>query len=264
MRHLSHAGLAAALLAATGAAAEMPAFYDLGGRPDKELVAAGLNYFRAARFAGSAETRTIVVPSATWVATNGLFADVVNGVGWNASADKRFEYGVRATAGLGREATGALHDMGRIPNRVAVGGFANWNPLERVELQSSLRYGSGYARDGMLVDVGASWDFFRVGYFSASLDVSASWANAAYMRSFYGVTPEQSAATGYRAYAPGAGPHWSTLGLSITTPLHERVLATLSVERTRLGSRAAGSPYTARRDATTIQANVSFVFRGLD
>lgn len=249
-----------AALAACAARAELPAFFDLGGRPEADLLAGGVSYFHAPRYAGAAQSRTILVPSATAYRTDGLFADVVNGVGWNASADKRFEYGPRVTLGAGREASGALHDMGRIPRRPVLGGFANWVPAERIEVQSSLRYGSGYGRDGALLDLGASWDFLRYGYASMALDASASWANRAYMRSFYGVSAAQSAASGYPRHDPPAGLQWTTLALSLSTPLHPRVFASISVERTRLGARAAASPYAERRHATAIQANISYAF----
>ena len=96
--------LLAALAFAATCRAEMPPFYGLGERPEKDVLAAGLLYFHAPRYAGSDEQRTIVLPSGTAILANGFFADAINGVGFNFSADKRFEYGVRATLGLGRDA----------------------------------------------------------------------------------------------------------------------------------------------------------------
>ena len=238
----------------------MPAFFSLGVRPDKDIYAAGLLYFNAPRYAGAADKRIVIVPSATAILANGWFADVVNGIGRNFSTDPRFEFGVRATFGVGREETGALRGLGKIRNALNVGGFANWNVTERFQLQSSARFGSGYNHDGLLVDVGASYDIIRWGHASLTLDTSASFANASYMRSFYGVSARQSADSGFAPYDPGAGRQWSTAGISLTTPLHPKVLAVVSLEYSRLASSAASSPYAQRPNSRSIEATIAWAF----
>ena len=238
----------------------MPPFFSLGVRPEKDILAAGVLYFNAPQFAGSPERRVVVVPSGTVFLTNGWFADVVNGIGRNFSTDARFEYGLRASLGVGREETDAIRGLGKIGNALDLGGFANWNVTEHFQLQSSLRYGSGYDHDGLLVDAGAAYDVIRYGPASLTVDVSMSFANASYMRSFYGVSPAQSAASGIAPYRPGAGRQWSTAGISLTTPLHPKVLAVVSLEYARLGGPAASSPYARRITAPSIEATVVYGF----
>lgn len=238
----------------------MPPFFSLGVRPDKDIYAVGALYFDAPRYAGAAEQRVVIVPSATAILTNGWFADVVNGIGRNFSTDPRFEFGARATFGVGREETDALRGLGKIHNALNIGGFANWNVTERFQLQSSARFGSGYHHDGVLVDVGASYDIIRWGHASLTLDASASFANASYMRSFYGVSAQQSAASGIASYDPRAGRQWSTAGISLTTPLHPKVLAYVSLEFTRLAGPAASSPYARRINARAIEATIAYGF----
>ena len=238
----------------------MPPFFSLGVRPEKDIIAAGVLYFNAPRFAGAAEKRVVIVPSGTAILTNGWFADVVNGIGRNFSTDARFEYGLRATFGVGREETDALRGLGKIKNALNIGGFANVNVTERFQLQSSTRFGSGYGHDGLLVDAGASFDVVQWGHASLSLDASVSFANASYMRSFYGVSAQQSAASGLAVYRPGAGRQWSTAGISLTTPLHPKVLAVVSLEYARLGGAAASSPYVRRTSAPSIEATIAYGF----
>ena len=131
---------------------------------------------------------------------------------------------------------------------------------ERFQLQSSARFGSGYDHDGLLVDVGASYDILQYGPASVALNASASFANARYMRSFYGVSAQQSAASGIAAYNPRAGLQWSTAGISVTTPLHPNVLAIVSLGYTRLAGPAASSPYVRRADAPSIEATIAYGF----
>ena len=72
--HRLHSNCAVALgllLSGCGIAhAELPAFYGLGPRPDDDILAAGLLYFRAPRYAGSAEIRDYVAPAATAISAN--------------------------------------------------------------------------------------------------------------------------------------------------------------------------------------------------
>jgi len=194
------AGVAAVLLACT-ARAEIPPFYSLGTRPESDVYAVGVLYFNAPLYAGAEARKTIVIPSATVIMADGFFADVISGVGFNFSTDARFEYGVRATAGVGREEPASLHGLGKIPRTVNVGGFANYNATDRWQLQSSARYGSGYDRDGLLIDVGTSYDVFKQGPASVTVDASASYADRHYMQSFYGVSAGQALASGYHSTA---------------------------------------------------------------
>ncbi len=253
------AGVATALLACT-AFAEIPPFYSLGTRPEKDVYAVGALYFDAPLYAGAEARTRILIPSATMIMASGFFADVISGVGFNFSTDTRFEYGVRVTAGTGREEPARLHGLGKIPRTVNVGGFANYNATDRCQLQSSARYGSGYDRNGLLIDVGTSYDVFKQGPASVTVDVSVSYADRHYMQSFYGVSADQAIASGYSQYSPPAGQQWATAGLSATAPVSKNALAYVSLEYSHLTGYAASSPYVERRDSTAIEATVVFGF----
>ena len=244
-------------------AAEVPPFYALGPRPAQDILAAGAMYFHAPRYAGGEESRTIVAPSCTAILASGLFADPISGIGFNASGDPRFEYGVRVTIGLGRDEPATLHGLGRIRDRANIGPFANFNVTERFSLQSAFRHGSGYDAHGLLADVGASYDVFQHGPVSITLDASASFANRAYMRSFFGVSDAQSHASGFAPYDPGAAMQWRTAGISVTAPVHRKALAVVALESTHLGGVAAASPYATRRNSWAIEATVSYAFGGV-
>jgi outer membrane scaffolding protein for murein synthesis (MipA/OmpV family) len=239
------AGAVLLLAAAGGARADIPPFYALGERPAEDLYALGALFFAAPRFAGSEETRRVFRPSATVMLRNGFFADPISGVGFNASTDPRFEYGARATLGLGREASDAAPQLGRIADSLNIGGFANMNATSRLTLQSALRHGGGRGHDGTLVDVGASFDLLQWNHGSLSVEASESFASSRYMRSYYGV---------------GGGPQWTTGGISVTTPLHPKVLAVVSVDRTWLPHAVAESPLVKRSHWSSLQATIAIAF----
>ena len=248
------------MAAVTCARAEIPPFYSLGPRPAADVYAIGAMYFHAPLYAGSEIQHTVVVPSATAILANGFFADSISGIGYKASMDPRFEFGPRATIGLGREEPAVLHGMGKIHNSVNVGGFANYNATDRFQLQSALRYGSGYEHDGALLDAGASYDVFQRDHVSVTLEGSVSVANAAYMQSFYGVTAAQSAASGYPEYHPRSGVQWRVAELSITAPLHPKALGYFALDYGRLAGAAAASPIVRKSDWIAIEVAVAYGF----
>lgn len=239
------AGVVLFLASAGAARADIPPFYALGGRPAEDIYAAGVLYFWGPRFSGSDETRRLIRPSATIILGNGFFADPISGIGFNASTDPRFEYGVRATLGPGREASDAAPELGRLPDSLNVGGFANMNVTSRFSLQSALRYGGGRDHDGTLLDLGASFDLVQWNHGSFTVDASENFASSSYMHSYYGV---------------GGGPQWTTGGLSVTTPLHPKVLAVVSFDRTWLAQPVAESPLVKRSSWSSVQATIAIAF----
>jgi outer membrane scaffolding protein for murein synthesis (MipA/OmpV family) len=247
-------------LLCTVARAEVPPFYSLGPRPEHDILAAGALYFHAPLYAGAEQWQTVFVPSATAILVNGFFADPISGVGFNMSTDPRFEFGPRATLGLGREESAALHGLGKIHHSINVGAFANYNVTGRFQLQSALRVGSGYDHDGALLDAGASYDVLQWEHASVTLDGSLSLANAAYMQSYYGISGAQVLASGFPEYHPHAGIQWHTVGLSVTAPVHPKALGYFSVEYVRLTGAAADSPTVRKSDWISIEANVSYGF----
>ena len=254
--------LLAGVLIATAecALAEIPPFYSLGPRPAQDVLAVGAIYFHAPLYAGSAETQTVVAPSASAILSNGFFADPISGIGWNASTDARFEFGPRATLGLGREEPAVLHGIGKIHNAVNVGAFANYNATSRFQLQSAMRYGSGYDHRGALLDAGAAYDVFQRDHVSVTVEASASFANASYMQSFYGVSAAQSVRSGYPEYHPHSGRQWHVLELSVTAPVHPKALAYFAFDSGRLEGAAAASPLVRKHGWRAIELAVAYAF----
>jgi outer membrane scaffolding protein for murein synthesis (MipA/OmpV family) len=113
---------------------------------------------------------------------------------------------------------------------------------------------------GAQADLRLSVGIFRSGPFGAGLFTQATWANADSTRSLYGVTPQQSAATGFRAYQPGSGLLFSSLGLLWSYDLTGKWVVVGSLEARHLNGDARRSPLVERSTNHYLSAGVAYRF----
>jgi outer membrane scaffolding protein for murein synthesis (MipA/OmpV family) len=71
------------------------------------------------------------------------------------------------------------------------------------------------------------------------------------MQSYFGITPEQSARSGYAVYEPGAGLRDIRLGSSLTYIINRDWAATLAVSASSLQGDAKDSPIVRERNPVT-------------
>ena len=139
--------------------------------------------------------------------------------------------------------------MGDIEPRAEAGVFFNYFPTPEVFLTSSLRYGAGNDHNGMQIDLGAGYAKQLAPQWRAAVGVAATWVNGDYMQAFFGVTPQQAAASGYAAYSAGAGLRDVRVNASLTYFIDARwsVTGALTVSRCRATRATARSSSRARR-----------------
>lgn len=234
--------------------APLPAGQD-GGRIGAFLIA-------GTAYRGSEERRNLLLPAIDYQWSNGLFAGVGNGLGYNASSSPEFQYGPRLTVDLGRDESrsDALRGMGSIDPQAEVGMFFNRLWGAAWAFTSSLRQGAGTQRRGLVLDLGVSHGVPAGPQTRLSAGLGLHWANADYMQDYFGVTAAQSAASGYAASSPGAG--WRNAGLNVS--LNHRIdrasalFAGLSFNQL-LGD-ARESVLTRRSAALTGVVGVSYAF----
>lgn len=201
--------VALALLAAAGAA-QAQAFdaVRLFAVPrDDGQGLAGLAVIAGHEYLGSDERKTLVLPALSYQWKNGWFAGTDNGIGYKFASPPSMQYGLRVTLDLGRDEddSAALAGMGDIDLRPEFGGFFNYFITDEWFMTTSFRYGAGNDRDGAQTDVGLGWSSQIAPQWRVGLGVAATYVNSKYMQAFYGVTPAQSAASGYAVYSPGRG-----------------------------------------------------------
>lgn len=113
---------------------------------------------------------------------------------------------------------------------------------------------------GAQADVRFSVGVFQSGRFGAGLFTQATWANAKSTRSYYAVTPQQSAASGLRTYDAGSGLLFASYGFLWSVDLAQDWAVVGSVERRHLTGDARRSPLTEESTNHYVSAGVAYRF----
>jgi outer membrane scaffolding protein for murein synthesis (MipA/OmpV family) len=122
-------------------------------------------------------------------------------------------------------------------------------------------------RQHMDSDRGARADLrFTLGIYGdervlAGLFIQGTWANAKSSRAFYGVTPQESAATGLPVFEPEGGPLFATAGLLWSVTIAREWLLVGNLEGRRLEGDAARSPLTERASNVYVGLGVAYRLR---
>jgi MipA family protein len=237
----------AVLLPALAHSAELGDFYNLGQRPTETAFRAGFITLNAPRYQGSDEQKTSVVPGIFLQASNGLFADPFNGVGYVFEPAGNMVYGVRANLETGRAIEDALPGFDKIKSGLNPGVFANYTVNEQLTLKSALRTGLGDAGDGSLLNLGATYKLYNANFVSVNLNASVKFGSSGYMQSYFGVSPAQSAASGLAAYQPAAGLTMAQVGLTAGFPISREIYIFSNASVQRLLGDAANSPIVKKK-----------------
>lgn len=246
-RHSLAMCFAASLLCASTYAAELGDFYNLGPRPADTAIRVGAVVLSGQRYQGASEQKVSAVPGIFLHASNGLFADPLNGVGYSFEPQGNLQYGLRVNLETGRSVETTLPGFEKINARANPGAFANYTVNDKLTLRSALRLGMGEGADGSLLHLGGSYKVFQAGFFGVSLNASLKYADSKYMQSYFGVTPAQSAASGLKAYQPGAGFAAAKVGLTAGTPLSRQIFVFSNLSLQRLLGDAANSPIISKK-----------------
>ena len=205
---------------------------------------AGLALIAGHEYLGSDERKLMAFPILDYQWKNGWFAGTSNGVGYQFASPANMQYGLRVTADLGRResASSALAGVGNIDAAAEVGGFFNYFITPDWFLTSSFRYGAGNDHDGAQVDVGAGYATQLSAQWRVAVGLAGTYVNADFMQAFYGITPAQSATSGYAVYTPGAG--WRDIrgNASVTYIFNNEWSATAALTLRSLQGGATRSP----------------------
>lgn len=195
-------------------------------------------------YQGSDEVRVRLLPSIDYQWGNGFFAGGLNGVGYNASASPDTAYGVRITPDFGRKErrSAVLQGLGDIDPRPEIGAFYNFTLARQVTVSSSLRYGSGNSRKGLLVDVGASWSKTVTPALRLATTLATTWGNGEHLQEYFGISPAQSARSGLAAYSPSAGLKDVRVGITLFYRLTPEWSLTGALTHSELVGDARNSP----------------------
>jgi outer membrane scaffolding protein for murein synthesis (MipA/OmpV family) len=257
--------LAALVLVGLGSVAQAQSFdtvrLDAPPRGDGE-GRVGLAAIGAYKYMGSDERRYLLLPTLDYRWANGWFAGMGNGIGYRFASPPQFQYGVRLTGDFGRKEhrSAALRGLGDVEIRPEVGGFFNMHLSRELSLSSSVRYGAGNDRKGLLVDLGAHYGLQVAPQWRLGGSVSATYANRNYMQGYFGITPEQSANSGYAVQSAGAGVRDVRVGGALIYIIDRDWAATLAVSAGMLQGDAKRSPIAREDQPVTAVLAVGYSF----
>lgn len=264
---LTFCGVTALALAAAGVCLLMPQRAQAqDGLPDgggpitgSSEILLGLGVGNAAAYLGSDERKTRALPliAARWC--NGCFAGT-GGVGYRFGGDSPLSWGPRLTIDPGRDEddADALRGLGNIKARPELGVFASYALLPGLRVGSSLRYGSGNHREGLLVDLSVRGMVPVSSTMRLTAGLTATLANTKSMQSQFGVDADPSLRSGHAIYNPGSGLRDVGLQVGGMVNLGPRTTLLLGLQGRSLMGDAKDSPLTRERHSVGAMASVAF------
>ena len=233
-----------------------------GAAPGQDGGTAGAALVAGTEYRGSDQRRTLLVPVLDYQWANGWFAGVTNGVGYNFSGSPQWQYGLRLVLDMGRaeSRSKALRGMGDIDTRAEASAFANYATPGGVFFSSTVRYGSGNAGKGLVVDLGSGYSTQLAPAWRLGMGVAVTLVNADHMQAYFGVTSAQSINSGYRAYTAGSGMRDMRASAALTHLFNRRLSATLAMSGSSLQGDAKSSPLTRQRSTLSGVLAVAYAF----
>lgn len=206
---------------------------------------------------GSDRIKVLPLVGVDFQSASGGFVSTEIGAGWNFSKREDLQFGARLWPVFGRnDNRSRLRGLDDVGNRLGAGLFLNYEPWEFLILQSGLLAGSGADRNGAQFEAGATIGAPVGDAALLALTLGTTWSNGAYMRSYFGVAPAASAASGLPAFAPGAGR--SDVNTSLNADVHIAPRWKLSGQWlvARLIGDAGRSPVTLSRTQNTFSVTL--------
>ena len=149
-----------------------------------------------------------------------------------------------------------LKGMGDIRSSAQVGAMAGYGPVGAMVLKSVGSRGSEGAQFSLLAR-----HAMPVGdRLTVTVDASATWADRKMMQAYFGVTPTQSAASGFAAYAPKSGLEKADLALGAEYKITDHWTVKGNIGATRLLGDARHSPIVSKPTVATVGAGVAYQF----
>jgi outer membrane protein len=154
-----------------------------------------------------------------------------------------FNLGRTQNSGVFSQGDSRLNGLGDIPAALGFRGFVNYQ-LGPVMLGTVLTKFLAEGNNGLLIDasVGVPWRIDD--RLTVMGRVFATWADASYTQTYFGVNATQSVNSGYAVYSAGSGVKNLGLAVGATWRFNNSWTASANAQVTQLLDYAAGSPIT--------------------
>ncbi len=121
-------------------------------------------------------------------------------------SSRGFSIGPVANIQSSRKASEVGAAIGKVPTTIEAGGFVQYEMNDSVRLRAELRKGIG-GHEGAIASLGGDYIWRDGDRYAISLGPRLLLSDARYQRAWFGVGPDDAAASGLPAYRPGGGPH---------------------------------------------------------
>jgi outer membrane protein len=214
----------------------------------------GPQYMGSKNYAWSLKPGLLLRYRSWSISSNGNFAartdedpnDLPRGLGLNLLGNQHdwVKLSLRVDSGRKSKGVDGLQGVDDVPRtlRLRFSARKEWGdgwvitPGVNVDL---LKKGVGHTAD---LSVGKDWQLSPKVKWSVSTGVT--WASAGYMRSYFGISPSESIASGYSVYEPGSGFRDVRMGAGLRYELNRRWVFVSHASMQRLVGQAASSPTT--------------------
>lgn len=234
------------------------------------VLTLGAGIAGAARYSGADEYAIGPLLAIDWQFANGFYASSLRGIGYghaagpvhlSAALGYRGERSEKNRDGIGgASGSTALRGMGDVKGAATAVLGASWEIVDGLALEFSTETPLGKRELGRTIGIGLTGTLYQQGKDHVTLSLAASAGDRDYMQTYYGVTAQQSARSGYRQYRPKGGLYEVELGMTWRHMLDERWAVTGTLGAVSLTRDAANSPITRRSRSGTgaLYATYSF------
>lgn len=220
------------------------------------------------RYWGSSETRIVPIPVVA-VQRGAFFADIVRGIGAEYQTNSGLYFSTSLGYDMGRTNRDSTWEPGskRLEGMGVVKGSTTFNVLVAQPITSWLsvngeaEFRMGGQRDrGNQYRLGLHSDLIDNDKDTLSLDLSAHAGDAKYNRTYFSVTPQQSASSRFAAYTADSGVYAYSLTGSWSHTFTPHYSLVTAVVVTRLTGDAGRSPLVQERTGVTGVASLNYTF----
>lgn len=230
----------------------------------------GVGVGRAPRFLGSKESQTGAFPVFDYQHQSGFFVGSRRGLGW-AGGDDVLKYSFALGARERRDekdhsllgtGTGGkeLEGMGDV-KASALGMMGVGIQLgKQFGVNAALEVPLTQRNNGAAFHLGASYTLLKTSQDTVSLGAKLSYGDDKYLRTYFGVTAQQSQKSGYALFTPKAGFFKTDLTLTWSHQIDEHWGVTTMAGASRLMGDASDSPLARRKTSPQGGVLLSYTF----
>jgi len=188
--------------------------------------------------------------------------NVVRGLGLDLTRSEHFtaNLGLRFDGGRKESSNAAYAGLGNVEPTVRARVAGGWQLHDGWRIAASWSLDAFGRGGGNYGDLGFAHDLRRSARTTWSWGASASLGGDRYMQTYFGITPEQSARSGYAVYEPHAGLREIGVFANLRSELSSRWVLLGGVGATRLMGPAAASPLTKKRNGWSANAGLAWRF----